>query len=154
MTSLHTMLGITFSAAGLSLAMYCESLPGLFFCRTVSLCVVACCCRHNVPFLYIPTRCTLPRKSPCQLLKAFSVTLQQDVHNLGVHNLGDHSDLRTRNYPVVAMANTGESQTEADCAHAKVRFSASISSRSTQPVPKEYFIYRRGDITPNLSCEY
>ena len=46
------------------------------------------------------------------------------------------------------MANTGESQTEADCADAKVRISASISSRSTQPVPKEYFIYRRGDITP------
>ena len=71
MTSLHTMLGITLSAAGLSLAMYCESLPGLFFCRTVSLCVVACCCRYNVPFLYIPTRCTLPRKSPCQLVKSF-----------------------------------------------------------------------------------
>ena len=46
------------------------------------------------------------------------------------------------------MANNGVSQTEADCAEAKVRCSASVSSCSTQPVPKEYFIYRRGEITP------
>ena len=89
MFSLHTMSSIIFSAASLSLAMYCESLPGLLFCRIVSLCVVACCRRYNVPFCTYKVAAPYHAKALVNLSKAFSITLQQDVHNLGLHNPRD-----------------------------------------------------------------